>query len=202
MRHVHQFAGAAGIGDHHEQIAGVRHRGDHPLHQHVAVRRDRQVEAEELVLRVQRHRTGCAEAEEVNLPGLDQQVHGAVDGARVEQLVGAVQRGDGAAEDLPRIGFGAVVLGHRLGDEGGAAGQALRQLDLQFRVAAHAERAAEAVHRRLADGRRLGQRGDAEARGLLRVLQYHFGDLAFGLVQLVQAGLQLLQQVFHPGSLA
>ncbi|MNN04748.1 hypothetical protein D3C81_1174790 [compost metagenome] len=101
VRHFHQFAGAAGIGNHHEQIAGVRHRGDHPLHQHVAVRRDRQVEAEELVLRVQRHRAGCAEAEEVDLPGLDQQVHGAVDGARVEQLVGAVQRGDGAAEDLP-----------------------------------------------------------------------------------------------------
>ncbi|MCY1428806.1 hypothetical protein D9M71_447030 [compost metagenome] len=138
----------------------------------------------------------------MDLPGLDQQVDGAVDDARVEQLVGAVQRGDGAAEDLPRVRLGAVVLGHRLGDEGGAAGQALRQLDLQLRIAAHAERAAEAVHRRFADRRRLGQRGDAEAGRLLRIAQDHFGDFAFRLVELLQAGLDLLQQVFHPGSLA
>ncbi len=38
---------------------------------------DRQVEAEELVLRIHGHRGRGAEAEEVDLPGLDHHVHGA-----------------------------------------------------------------------------------------------------------------------------
>ncbi len=200
VRHLHQLAGASGIGNHHEQVAGMRHRGDHPLHQHVGLGAHRQVEAEELVLRVERYRGRGAKTEEVDLPGLDQQVHGAVDDAWVEQLVGAVEGGDGVAEDLPRIGFRPVVLGYRLGYEGSAAGQALGQLDLQFRIAAHAEGATEAVHRRFADRCRLGQGGDAEAGGLLRVLQDDLGDFALRLVQFVQAALDLLQQVFHPGS--
>ncbi|MDT4842530.1 hypothetical protein FQZ97_764380 [compost metagenome] len=157
----------------------------------------REVEAEELVLGIQGHRGRGAEAEEVDLPGLDQQVDGAADQLRVEALQGAVQGGDGAAEDLPGVGLGAVVGGDRLAHVGGAAGQALGQLHLQFRVAVDAEGAAEAVHRRLADLRRLGQRGNAVAGGLLRVAQYHFGDLALGLVELVEAVLDLFQQVVH-----
>ena len=43
----------------------------------------------------------------------------------------------------------------------------------------------------------LGRLLFGEARGLLRVVQDHFGDLAFGLVQVVQAALDLFQQVAH-----
>ena len=157
----------------------------------------RQVEAEELVLRIQCHRGRGAEAEEVDLAGLDHQVHGAADQLRIEALAGAVQRGDGRAEDLACVFRRAVVGLYRLADIGGAAGQALRQLHLQFRVAADAERAAEAIHRRLADLCGLRQGGDAEAGGLLRVAQDDFGHLALGLVEVFDATLDLLEQVVY-----
>jgi len=52
-------------------------------------------------------------------------------------------------------------------------------------------------YRRLADAGCLGEGGDAQASGLLRVVEDHFGHLAFGLVQVVQAALDLFQQVAH-----
>jgi hypothetical protein len=70
----------------------------------------------------------------------------------------------------------------------------LRQLQLEFRVAADAERTAETVDRRFADRGGLGEGGDAEAGGLLRVEQDDLGDFAFGLVQLFEAILDLFQK--------
>ncbi|MNG11720.1 hypothetical protein D3C84_952810 [compost metagenome] len=112
---------------------------------------DGQVEAEEFVLRIQRHRGRSAEAEEVDLPRLDQQIDGAADQVRVQRLQGTVQRGDGAAEDLFCIGFRIVIGLDRAADIRRATGQALGQLKLEFRVAVDAERTAKAVDRRLAD---------------------------------------------------
>ncbi|MCY1426210.1 hypothetical protein D9M71_420260 [compost metagenome] len=145
------------------------------------------------MLRIQCHRGRGAEAEEVDLPGLDQQVDGAADQVRVQCLAGAVQRGDGAAEDLLGIGLRIVIGLHRAADVRGATGQALGQLQLELGVAADAERTAETVDRRFADRGGLGEGGDAEAGGLLRVEQDHLGDFAFGLVQLFKAILDLLQ---------
>ena len=196
-RDFHQFAGAASVGNDHEEVAGVGHRSQHALHQHIGMRGYREVEAEEFVLGIQGHRGRGAEAKEVDLPGLDQQVNGAADQLRVEALAGAVEGGDGTAEDLPGIGLGAVVGFHRAAHVGGAAGQALGQLHFQFWVAVDAERAAEAIDCRLADLRGLGQRGNAEAGGFLRAAQNHFGNLAFGLAQPFEAVLDLLQKISH-----
>ena len=130
----------------------------------------------------------------MDLPSLDHHVHGAADLLRVERLAGAVERCDGAAEDLLGVG-GRVIVGlHRAADISGAAGQALGQLELEFGVATDTEGAAETVDRRFADLGGLGKRGDAEAGGLLRVEQDDFGDFAFGLVQLVEASLDLLRR--------
>ncbi len=126
----HQFAGASGIGNDHEQITGMGDRGEHALHEHIAVRGDRQVEAKELVLSVQRDGGRGAQAEEMDLACLDHQIHRVADRLRVDRLASAVQRGDGAAEDLPSVGFGPVIGFHCLADVGRATGQALRQLDL------------------------------------------------------------------------
>jgi len=133
----------------------------------------------------------------VDLPGLDHQVDGSADQLRIEALAGAVQRGDGRAENLARVFRRAVVGLHCLADVGGAAGQALRQLHLQFRIAADAERATEAIHCRFADLRGLRQGGDAEAGRLLRIAQDHLGDLALGLVEVFDAALDLLEQVVY-----
>ncbi|MNC22357.1 hypothetical protein D3C75_703560 [compost metagenome] len=149
------------------------------------------------MLGIQGHRGRGAQAEEVDLPGLDHHVHGAADLLRVQLLAGAVERGDGTGEDLLGVGGRVVVSLHRAADVGGAAGQALRQLQLELGVAADAERAAEAVDGRFADLGRLGQRSNAETGGLLRVEQDDFGDFAFGLVQLVEASLDLFQEVSH-----
>ncbi|MNE16323.1 hypothetical protein D3C80_1092650 [compost metagenome] len=173
------------------------HRGQHALHQHIGMGRHRQVEAEELVLCIQRYRGRGAEAEEVDLPGLDQHVDGAADQLRIQLLAGTVQRGNGAAEDLLGVGRRIIVGLHCPADVGSAAGQALRQLQLELGVAADAERAAEAVDGRFADLGRLGQRSNAETGGLLRVEQDDFGDFALSLVQLFEAALDLLQEISH-----
>jgi hypothetical protein len=131
------------------------------------------------------------------MPGLDQQVDGLADQVRVQGLAGAVEGGDGTAEDFLCVGFGVVVGLYRAADVRGAAGQALGQLQLEFRVAADAERAAEAVHGRFADRGGLGQRGDAEAGRLLWVEQDDLGDFTFGLVQIFKATLDLFQEVSH-----
>ncbi|MOA19765.1 hypothetical protein D3C78_1401700 [compost metagenome] len=133
----------------------------------------------------------------MDLPGLDQHVDGAADQLRIQLLAGTVQRGNGAAEDLLGVGRRIIVGLHCPADVGSAAGQALRQLQLELGVAADAERAAEAVYRRLADLGSLGQGGNAETSGLLGVEQDDFGDFALSLVQLFEAALDLLQEVSH-----
>ncbi|MNZ61888.1 hypothetical protein D3C78_799910 [compost metagenome] len=173
------------------------HRSQHALHQHVGVGRDGEVETEELVLGVQGYRGRSAQAEEVDLPGLDHHVHGAADLLRVKLLAGTVERGDGTGKDLLGVGCRIVIGLDGAADIGRATGQALRQLQLELGVTADAERTAEAVDGRFADLGRLGQCGNAETGGLLRVEQDDFGDFAFGLVQLVEASLDLLQEVSH-----
>ncbi len=130
----------------------------------------------------------------MDLPRLDHQVHRAIHRAGVQSLAGAVQRGDGAAEDLFRVGFGFVVGFHRLADIDRAAGDALRQLDLHLRVAAHAQGTAEAIDGGLTDLGRLGQGRDGVARGLPGILQDDLGDLAFRAVEFADAVLDGLQQ--------
>ncbi len=115
------------------------HRGDHALHQYVGVGGDRQVETEELMQGVHGHRGRSTQAEEVDLPGLDQQVHGLADQVRVQGLAGAVQGGDGTAKDLLRVGLRVIIGLHGAADISRATGQALRQLQFEFRVTAHAE---------------------------------------------------------------
>jgi membrane protease subunit (stomatin/prohibitin family) len=129
----------------------------------------------------------------VDLSGLDQQVDGAADQVRIESLASAVEGRDGAAEDLLGVGLGIIVGFYRAADIRRAAGQALRQLQLEFGVAADAERTAETVDRRFADRCGLGEGGDTEPGGLLWVEQDHLGDFAFGLVQLFKAILDLFQ---------
>jgi hypothetical protein len=102
-----------------------------------------------------------------------------------------------ALPKILRVGLRVVVGLHRAADVRRAAGQALRQLQLEFRVAADTERTAETVDRRFADRGGLGEGGDAEAGGLLRVEQDHLGDFAFGLVQLFEATLDLFQEISH-----
>jgi len=129
-RHFHQFTGATGVGNNHEQLTGMCHRGDHALHQHVGVGGDGQVEAEELVLRIQRHRSRCTQTKKVDLPGLDQQVDSAADKVGVQCLAGTVQRGDGAAEDFLCVGSRIIVSLDGTAHVSCAAGQALCQLQL------------------------------------------------------------------------
>ena len=196
-RHFHQLAGTASVGNDHEQLAGVRHRGDHALHQHVGVGGHCQVEAEELVQRVHGHGSRSAQAKEVDLPRLDQQVHGLADQRRVQGLAGTVQGGDGAAKDLLGVGLGVIIGLYGAADIRGATGQALRQLQFKFRVTADTERTAETVDRRFTDRGGLGEGGDREACGLLRVEQDHFSDFALGLVQFFEAVPDLFQKISH-----
>ena len=167
------------------------------LHQHIGMGGHGQVEAEELVLRIQRHRGRGAEAEEVDLPGLDQQIDGAADQVRVQRLQGTVQRGDGAAENLLGIGFGIVISLDRTADIGRAAGQALGQLKLELGVTADAERTAETVDRRFTDRSGLGEGCDGEAGRLLRVEQDDLGDFFLSLVQFFEAVPDLFQKISH-----
>ncbi len=117
----------------------MRDRGEHALHQHVGVGGDSEIEAEEFMLRVQCHRRRSAQAEEVNLPRLNQQVDRFADQVGIKHLAHAVEGRDGAAENLAGVGFRVVIGFHRAADVGGAAGQALGQLQLQLRIAADVE---------------------------------------------------------------
>ncbi|MNN88542.1 hypothetical protein D3C81_2062430 [compost metagenome] len=75
----------------------------------------------------------------MDLPGLDQQIDGAADQVRVEGLASTVQRRNGAAEDLLRVGLGIIVGLNSTADVSSAAGQTLGQLQLEFGIAADAE---------------------------------------------------------------
>ncbi len=69
----------------------MSHRRNHPLHQHIGMRRHRQIEAEEFMLRVQGYRRGGTQPEKMDLPRLDEHVHRLADQGRVQLLARAVQ---------------------------------------------------------------------------------------------------------------
>src|SRR5690606_21748987 len=110
----------------------------------------------------------------MNLPRLDHQVHGMADDLWIDGAAGAVERGDGAAENLAGVSLRTIVGFDCTADVSRTTGQTLRQLKFERRVTGDAERTAKPVYRRLADLGCLSERGNAVASGLLRIAQDHF----------------------------
>ena len=117
----------------------MRNRCQHPLHQDIAVCGHWQVEPEELVLCVERDRCGSTQTEEMNLTRLNHQVDRMADRLGVDRLAGAVERRDGAAKNLSRIGLWSVIGLYGPADIGRATGETLCQLDFQSGVTGRTE---------------------------------------------------------------
>ena len=122
-----------------------------------------------------------------------------INGAKLEAVAAEVVGlgRNGAAKDLLGVGLRVIIGFHGAADIRRTTGQALRQLQFQFRVAADAERAAEAVDRRFTDRGGLGEGGDREAGRLLWVEQDDLGDFFLGLVQFFEAIPDLFQKISH-----
>ena len=170
---------------------------DHALHQYVVVGGHRQVEAEELVLRIEGCRRRSAEGEEADLAGLGKMIDDALDPLRVDLAASLVQCGDGRADDLVGIGCRIVVALHAAADVGRAACQTLGQLDLEVRIAFGFEIATEAVDRGFAHRGSLCQSGYAHANCRVGVLQDDVGDLAFRAIEVVDPRTNAGDEIVH-----
>jgi hypothetical protein len=119
---------------------------------------------------------------------------GAVDRVHVELVAEFQDRRHRVVDHLGRQVVGAVAHAHLAVAHRDRAGQAARELQLEFGQALEAERAAEADHGRLADVGQARDLGDRLGQHLARMLEHQRGDALLGRRQFVLQVLHALHQ--------
>src|SRR5690606_833256 len=126
---------------------------------------------------------------------LDQIVDGGRQGLWVQRLACLVETGDGAQHYLVGELCNGVVWFNILPDVGGAGRDALGQANLEVREARGGKPSAEPVYGWFADIGSSRQGGDAVTGGRAGVAQDGFSNFALGLVQGIEAGLDVFKQI-------
>ncbi|MNP40246.1 hypothetical protein D3C76_1338720 [compost metagenome] len=147
----------------------------------IGIRRRREQQAEELVLRIRRHRPGGAETIEFDALGLGHERHRTLQLQRIELLANLHQRVQGGVENLQAVVRYRIVLMDRELPETRTRRQALGQLELQVLETRATDGAAKAHDGRLTDPHAVGQVRHGTVHHGRRIKQNVIGDLELRL---------------------
>ncbi|MNP18564.1 hypothetical protein D3C76_1110520 [compost metagenome] len=176
-----QILGATGLRDADRHVTRLQGDRRHRLHMRIGIRRRREQQTEEFVLRIRRHRSGSAETIELDALGLGHERHRPLQFQRIELFPDLHQRVQRGIENLQAVVGDRIVFMDRELPKTGPCRQALGQLELQVLETRATDGAAKAHDGRLTDTHAVGQVGHGTVHHGRRIKQNVIGNLEFRL---------------------